>query len=277
MSEHSTWVLDYNSEELTIKNYYDSSRRLQYNSSNPRFACYTSNQKPVALYKKFKETTIDEDKDYDSSQSGVSDVVLKRTISSTNINTLVLPFDMSAEEFYQFFGEGSKVYVVGEYQESNDHITLVESSEGILANQPVLLKATNAGTSYTISNRELVAANTATPTARSDDGVEFVGVYTFGADVPVGSYLVSSNQFRKVAVAGAGKLKNTRAYFTLPSGSETKSITFTFNDGETTGIAIVEDGELDFVSGKIYDLSGREVKNPSRGIYIINGKKVVIK
>lgn len=46
---------------------------------------------------------------------------------------------------------------------------------------------------------------------------------------------------------------------------------------ESTGIAVIDNGEMIFHTGKIYDISGREVKNPVRGLYIINGKKVMIK
>ena len=45
----------------------------------------------------------------------------------------------------------------------------------------------------------------------------------------------------------------------------------------STGIATIDNGEKNVLTGKIYDLSGREVKSPVRGLYIINGKKVMIK
>ena len=30
-------------------------------------------------------------------------------------------------------------------------------------------------------------------------------------------------------------------------------------------------------NGKVYDLNGRQVKNPRKGLYIINGRKVIVK
>ncbi len=48
----------------------------------------------------------------------------------------------------------------------------------------------------------------------------------------------------------------------------------------TTGIGEIEklrDGENEKLRGEVYDLSGRRVVNPQRGIYIVNGKKLVIK
>ena len=47
-------------------------------------------------------------------------------------------------------------------------------------------------------------------------------------------------------------------------------------DGETTGIAsITVDGELQMES--VYNLNGQKVQNAKKGLYIVNGKKVVIK
>ena len=47
---NSSWTLTYSSSVLTMSNVNTSERQLQYNSSSPRFACYTGTQKSVALY-----------------------------------------------------------------------------------------------------------------------------------------------------------------------------------------------------------------------------------
>ena len=46
-------------------------------------------------------------------------------------------------------------------------------------------------------------------------------------------------------------------------------------DGETTGIANVNVNAN--ANSSWYDLSGRRVANPTKGLYIVNGKKVIIK
>ena len=43
-----------------------------------------------------------------------------------------------------------------------------------------------------------------------------------------------------------------------------------------TGIEDIK-AENELVEGVYYDLNGRAVENPANGIYIINGKKVIIK
>jgi hypothetical protein len=63
-------------------------------------------------------------------------------------------------------------------------------------------------------------------------------------------------------------------YDELAYVSKNLEITYTYSNGET-GIE-----EVKSESGKmktIYDLQGRKVENPSKGIYIIDGKKVFIK
>ena len=59
------------------------------------------------------------------------------------------------------------------------------------------------------------------------------------------------------------------------SNSSARFLEISFGD-ETTALKLVncEDRKVD--SG-IYDLQGRKVSNPTKGLYIVNGKKVVIK
>lgn len=59
-----------------------------------------------------------------------------------------------------------------------------------------------------------------------------------------------------------------KAYLNIPESS-VKVYTF---DG-ATGIEEIADGQM--VNGKCYDLFGRRVENPTKGLYIVNGKKVL--
>jgi len=54
-----------------------------------------------------------------------------------------------------------------------------------------------------------------------------------------------------------------------------KELIFNFDDAAATGISTVKP-EAEKKADVIYDLQGRRVVNPSHGIYIVNGKKVVI-
>ena len=81
---------------------------------------------------------------------------------------------------------------------------------------------------------------------------------------------------------GFYKLKATEPYGTIGANkayltySGSQAPTFFAFGNETTGIEMptVEDVNADAV---VYDLQGRRVVNPTKGLYIVNGKKVVIK
>lgn len=60
-----------------------------------------------------------------------------------------------------------------------------------------------------------------------------------------------------------------------PDFAPAKELIFNFDDATTTGVNTVQPS-VEKKKDVIYDLQGRRVTNPSRGIYIVNGKKVVI-
>ena len=49
------------------------------------------------------------------------------------------------------------------------------------------------------------------------------------------------------------------------------------NNDDNDNTTSIESVEMRNEKEEIYDLSGRKVENPTKGIYIINGNKVVIK
>ena len=219
---------------------------------------------------------IDETKDF-SVVSNIenANVTLTRSIKA-GINTLVLPFTLSQAEVEEAFGTGSKVYTISAYDAVKENVTFAVGS-GITANKPCLLEAKAAGTSYTFEGRTIVAG---TPTD-AVDGIQLVGRYVASTTVPRDgkSYVVSDGNL--YLVDSAVTVKGTRAYFQLtddePAGAKARVLSMTF-DGDATGIATVEaDGTVNVETGIIYNLNGQRVAAPQKGIYIVNGKKVLFK
>ena len=86
-----------------------------------------------------------------------------------------------------------------------------------------------------------------------------VGFYKYG-----GTNLVGNKAFLDLdAVEGA----NSNAVGT---------VNLFFKDS-ATGINSVENEGMGIKNAKVYDLQGRRVWNPTKGIYIVNGKKVMVK
>lgn len=87
------------------------------------------------------------------------------------------------------------------------------------------------------------------------------------------NYILQDGAFYK---ATGKKLKAGKAYLQSTynvAASNAPCLTIEI-DGETTGIKTVENVKND---GCVYDLSGRRVAQPAKGLYIVNGKKIIIK
>lgn len=224
----------------------------------------------IKLYKVApKSYEIAETANYDASTEGAGDVEVTRTIKA-GYNTLVLPFSLTQEEVETAFGAGSKVYEISKYE--NENISFAVRS-GIVANEPVILYATAAGTNYTFPGRTVVATSAPVKTV---DEVKFVGNYETGYAVAkdVNNYILSDGKFYLVTTDVT--LKTTRAFITVPASAPVAArLNITFEDGDATAIDQIAT-ETTTVKG-IYNLQGQQLNSLQRGINIVNGKKVLVK
>ncbi len=88
-----------------------------------------------------------------------------------------------------------------------------------------------------------------------------------------GDYLLAKDGSSFVLWDGTGTLAATKAYLpasAISSGAKIINIAF----GESTGISEVKKSEAD---GAIYNLSGMRVSKTQKGVYIMNGRKVIVK
>ena len=111
------------------------------------------------------------------------------------------------------------------------------------------------------------------------EGAQFAGTFEgLRAEIASQVYVVGAGKIGRTTKA----LKPGRCYFTREdSGNLARSfggatIEFIDEDG-TTAINEHELNESHELSGAVYDLQGRRVENPKKGLYIVNGRKVVIK
>ena len=147
---------------------------------------------------------------------------------------------------------------------TGSQLTMTEvANREIPAGKAVILKSssssitlTPATTTATLEGNQLVG----TATAITNPGNAYV--------LNKGAKGVGFYKLRSTGTIGANK-----AYLTY-SGSLAPEF-FGF-DGNTTSINEVR-GKMEDVSGEYYDLQGRRVSQPTKGLYIVNGKKVVIK
>ena len=193
-------------------------------------------------------------------------VTLNRSVNAGN-NTMCLPFWVNKEDM-----KAESIATFKEKAENKSVVTFVKVDH-VEANVPFIANYNEAVTEFTFANKGV---------AKTEDlGTTFIGTYTPG--YMEGKYgLTTDNTFKK---GGAGaKTKAFRAYLELPEVSGAKTLSLDFTDGETTGI---EDATISFGNKgvKVYSLQGNLIATASsmselhlsKGIYIINNKKVIIK
>ena len=173
--------------------------------------------------------------------------------------------------YQAYIPEGVNVYAVTGVEDGYVTKSLIEGV--IPANTGVLLE--NAG-NYTFKR---AAKNVAALEGNLLNGsventyVEGTAYVLADGDNGVGMYLAVLNKDAEGNDGETHFLNNAgKAYMVLPAASETVAF-FGFDWAGTTGIEKVEVEN----TGVIYDLTGRQVNAVERGIYIINGKKVLVK
>ncbi len=207
----------------------------------------------------------------DDITTGTFNVTLDRTFVE-GWNTICLPFAVSAENMKANYGENVALYELTSFTDGNLKFTKLGEEIGIAAGKPYLIYVENAITESK-SFVDAVISET-TPTDVEMVGVTFHGTFApIAADgVLTGKYGISSDG--RIAKANSATYMNGfRGYL---EGNLTGARISVYD--ETTGITRVYGADEIFgKDDKVYDLNGRRVENAKKGLYIVNGRKVVVK
>ena len=167
---------------------------------------------------------------------------------------------------------GVEAYVVGATNAT--WAEMVQVNNVIPAATPVILKNVGDATSYNFYYTSDEADEIETNLLEGSIADRYVAAdaYVLGiVDEEVGLYTATKNQLSNTAF----KNNANKAYLPKTTGMNAASYSFRFGEG-TTGISEVK-GESGNVKG-IYDLTGRRVEAiTAPGIYVVNGKKVLVK
>ena len=120
-----------------------------------------------------------------------------------------------------------------------------------------------------------VTAGTVKASESGDSNFRYIFAKKKTGDANIGFYKLNSDH-----TLGANKAYLETTTDITPSGAGSRGITLDFGDG-TTAILDVMNDKVDTGNaredGVYYTLQGTRVQNPSKGLYILNGKKVLIK
>ena len=218
------------------------------------------------------------------------DVTVKRTINANEWSTICLPFAMTAEQVKTAFGNDVvlKEFTGADSDFDNDDNVVgikvnFDDANAIEVNHPYVIKVSNNITEFKVNNIDIdpqedeayIEFDNGKTGSRRVVYSGFYGTYHAETVVPNECLFLSNNKFWYST--GNTKMKAYRAYFEFLDKLTDKSANtrIDFNFDETTGIKEVH-GNAN--AEGTYDLQGRKVEEPTnKGLYIVNGRKVVKK
>lgn len=226
---------------------------------------YLNNHRPITF-------VIDEEKTFVLPQSDITDaaVRLKRTFSTDHWDTFAVPFDIEAKDL-----AGAKIATFTKQVEDNTMI-FDDKQTQIEAGKPYLIK-------WNIDNPtfEGITLKATTPeTVTSNDGqYSFVAVYSPKTlTVDKTERYLSTDESLNYPVSADNKtnlLKGLHAYYRVPATATVK-ISFSSTPNAITRPYMLTDKAI-----KVYNLNGQYVgstlSNLPKGVYIVNGQKLIIK
>lgn len=243
----------------------------------------------VYLYKKhvIKEFSDTEDLATSLPTSPLADqtVTLDRNLYS-GWNTFCVPFALTQKQLEEAYGSGAVAKYLSGVTTDGAAATLhftPENGGGIEANKAYLLYLTADVTeAKTFSGVTLQPAGDCTTTVSADNG----GDYTFqGILTPTALetndrqyFLNSAGTYFVLPLNNTSQMKATRAYIIVPAPAapaQGRQYSFDFN-GTTTAIDNVNVSGME--DGAWYTISGIRINRPAaKGVYIHNGRKVIVK
>lgn len=245
----------YKSEDGSWNTKETDGRFLGYNEQITAFRTYSSSTYPKAVAMPIVDGYI-------------------RSTTSGDYGTICLPYAVAAEDMAgaEFFCIAGKVMKDGEPQS-----IVLEQVTTLEAGVPYIFSATSD---------KLIAAYSGKAVAVAEEANGLIGSFE-GQDVAEGMYLISAQN--KVQLCGKScKISGNRAYIDMnevPEYSGEVGVNqrlISFEDATGISETMVEGGLAD-----VYTLSGVEVRHQvdeseatqglPQGIYIVNGKKVVVK
>lgn len=222
-----------------------------------------------------------------------ADVTMKRTIKGGEWSTLVLPFNLTKTNATATFGDDVQFAKFAgfevDYGEDEENVTplgitikltgyTIPARGNLAGGTPVLIK-----TSTDIEEIKLdgVTLTDGVKDVEVSDEYKTPGMLTgtlVKSTIPADGLFISGNEFWYST--GKTAVKAFRCWFELGAVLDKETdfgarVMLNFVKDESTGISEMENGESD--NGKYYDLQGRRVAKPGKGLFVKDGKKVIIK
>lgn len=206
----------------------------------------------------------------------------KRYLSASQWRAMSLPYNLDEKQTAKLFGNDAKITTLKSVVRDDQKKTLSISFgpvNSIEANKPYLVKVAADRQEFVLEGVSL-DVDKFISTSVNINGVSFVSTApaedgTDRTELPMNAYYLSNNVFyphknNKVTI------KAGLCYMVLGAEAAAKgySLNFQNEDGSVTGIQEIP-AARENKAMEIYTLQGVRVLRPGKGIYIVNGKKMV--
>ena len=220
-------------------------------------------------------------------------VTVKRTINANEWSTICLPFAMSESQVKAAFGDDVQLGDFVDYDTTEDGdeniigISInLDDATAIEANHPYTIKVSHDITEFTIEGVDIESDEESAYTEYNNGQTgkkkviygTFEGTLHAGKTLTENQLFLSGNQFWYSS--GLTTIKAFRAYFDFMDvlseiENASSRVVMKWNDEQPTGISEIKHETQK--NSQYYDLSRRRVVRPNKGVYIVDGKKTVIK
>lgn len=200
-----------------------------------------------------------------------------------NWNTICVPFNVTLADS-PLAGATAKTLTDATMTGTNVTLTFGDNVSTLLAGEPYIIKWDNGNPieNPTFTNVTIDNSTTGQTITKADGNVKFIGYYdAFGINTPANDdiyYMTDGNTLKHTGKSRT--LMACRAYFQFTEAAAARELVLDFGDGEATRIEEFKNSRIEGLNADVwYDLSGRKLeKMPTKkGVYILNGKKTVIK
>ncbi|MBQ3769551.1 MAG: chitobiase/beta-hexosaminidase C-terminal domain-containing protein [Prevotella sp.] len=226
-------------------------------TSPAQVAPVTQNSIPGVVY------VLDESQAFTSPATDIANatVRLKRTLNEAYWNTFVVPFDipnMNASIFEYTGSDGNTMHFTATTSIEAGIPYLIKPKEGNIIDQTYSDVTLTAQSAKSVDYGDYKFVATYSPVTLATDKTEL--------------FLTTDGKLAYPASASEATMKGMRAYFQVPASANVAL--FVDGEGTITGIEEIDNSQLTI--DNVYNLNGQRVTQPRKGLFIVNGKKLII-
>ena len=220
--------------------------------------------------------------------------VYVRSMDSSKWYTIMLPFPVSNAKLKEVFGENTQVWgYSGVYDNTlcfDEPVTEAVPQKGMEADIPYLIKPGVGKGEYEFNGEDVdytpFNESPSLAVAGGQKGTEqytstYQGTYT-NQKIPTYAYYLKNNLFYYMPSENTTlgwKAYGGIVYVSDESNVESGSNVLDLAVGHSGDASVIESYQMETKASDqlLYNLAGQQVRQPQRGIYVRNGKKIIIK